>query len=172
MFRYRLVAPTLALVALLTTSCAPFGSAPRPIRVELRDGEIVIDSESARFSAYGDPAEVDGDSSGFVTFEVINVGNQTHQFMVVVTNLPADALPVEEGRVRLANPPGDQEIGVLYPQSMLFQDRYANLGMIEPGQTVSVTVGPPPRPDGKRMILLCNIPGHYHQGERVVLDAE
>ena len=162
--RHRVV-PVFALIALAATACLPTGSSHPTIRIELRDGALMIDAESAAIADRGALFKITEDSDGFVTFEVTNTGSETHQFVVVVTELAPEALPMEGDRVRLRSHPGEPDIGVLFTQAMQYKEEYANFGTVAPGETLSAIVDPPHDPDPRPLILLCNMPGHYHQGE-------
>jgi hypothetical protein len=90
MNRVLLLAPVLLLVGLVLTACdddddddgGGDGGGATTVNVELNEFVITADPESA-------PA-------GEVTFEVENIGEETHEFVIVQTDLDADELPAAE----------------------------------------------------------------------------
>lgn len=85
-------------------------------------------------------------TAGTVTFEIRNDGKETHEFLVVKSDLDPKALPLdEEGAV--------DEKG----EGLEFIDEREN---IEPGGTAQLTVDLQP---GK-YVLLCNLEDHYSMG--------
>jgi uncharacterized cupredoxin-like copper-binding protein len=81
--------------------------------------------------------------AGAVTFVVRNAGKLEHEFVILRTNKPANALPVRGGRA--------VETG-----------RVARLPHIRRGQTKRLTV----TLRAGRYVLLCNLPAHYKAGQR------
>jgi uncharacterized cupredoxin-like copper-binding protein len=102
------------------------------VGVTLADFTITPDEESA-------PA-------GDVTFDVTNDAEQTHEFVVIKTDLAEGDLPLDdEGNV--------SEEG----EGMEVVDEIED---IEGGSDQSLTVNL----DSGSYVLICNLPGHYAQG--------
>jgi uncharacterized cupredoxin-like copper-binding protein len=92
-----------------------------------------------------EPAETSA-AAGELTFDVTNDAEQTHEFVIVKTDLAADALPTnEDGDV-------DEEGEGIEPVNEI-ED-------ITSGSTQSLTV----TLDAGNYVFLCNLPGHYRQG--------
>ena len=92
-----------------------------------------------------EPAETSA-AAGELTFDVTNDAEQTHEFVIVKTDLAADALPTnEDGDV-------DEEGEGIEPVDEI-ED-------ITSGSTQSLTV----TLDAGNYVFLCNLPGHYRQG--------
>jgi uncharacterized cupredoxin-like copper-binding protein len=97
----------------------------------------------ADFTVTADPTSA---PSGDVTFDVTNDAEQTHEFVVVQTDLAPDALPTDEdGNV-------DEEGEGITPIDEV-ED-------VEGGSSQSLTVNL----DAGSYVLFCNLPGHYQQG--------
>jgi uncharacterized cupredoxin-like copper-binding protein len=90
-------------------------------------------------------------SAGEHTFDVQNEAGQTHEFVVVKTDLAADQLPTDEaGDV-------DEEGEGIEPVDEV-ED-------VEAGSSQSLTV----TLDAGSYVVLCNLPGHYRQGMHTTL---
>jgi uncharacterized cupredoxin-like copper-binding protein len=84
--------------------------------------------------------------AGDVTFDVTNDAEQTHEFVVIKTDLAEDQLPTDEN--------GDvSETG----EGMEVVDEIED---VEAGSSQSLTVNL----DAGGYVLICNLPGHYRQG--------
>ncbi len=90
-------------------------------------------------------------SAGDVTFVVSNTGGVPHEFVVVRTDLAADALPVSGGLV------DEGEVEVAGRTAQLNGGETAEL-------TVTVAAG--------SYALLCNIPAHYELGMRIAFQVQ
>lgn len=101
------------------------------IGVTLADFTVTPDEDSA-------PA-------GEVTFDVTNDAEQTHEFVIVKTDLAEDELPL--------NDEGVDEEG----EGMEIVDEIED---IEGGSDQSLTVNL----ESGSYVLICNLPGHYAQG--------
>ena len=88
-------------------------------------------------------------SAGPVTFAVANKGAQLHEFVVVKTDLKADALPVADGKI---------DESTLTPVDEI-EDIAAGAA---PTLSVDLAAG--------HYVLLCNIETHYEQGMRADFD--
>lgn len=122
-------AVTLASIGALTflSGCGGGG-----IGVTLADYTVTPDATSA--------------APGDVTFDLTNDAEQTHEFVVIKTDLGEADLPVDEN--------GDvSETG----EGMEVVDEIED---IEAGGTPSLTVNL----DAGSYVLICNLPGHYRQG--------
>ncbi|HEY7478389.1 MAG TPA: sulfocyanin-like copper-binding protein [Actinomycetota bacterium] len=127
-----MVKRSLVLVAVLVVLSAGCGGDDGDVSVTLADFTVTADPTSA--------------PSGDVTFDVTNDAEQTHEFVVVQTDLAPDALPTDEdGNV-------DEEGEGITPIDEV-ED-------VEGGSSQSLTVNL----DAGSYVLFCNLPGHYQQG--------
>ena len=78
-------ATTAAPTAALPGSVAPVSTATGSVAVQLIEGKVTADPTSA--------------AAGPVTFAITNIGMNVHEFVVIKTDLKADALPVADGVV-------------------------------------------------------------------------
>lgn len=118
-----------AIVALVLTAC---GGDNGGIDVTESDYKIVTSSSSA--------------SAGELTFNIQNDAQQTHEFVIVKSDLAADQLPTDEN--------GDvDEAGEGIEPVDEVED-------ITGGSSKSLTV----TLDAGGYVLVCNLPGHYRQG--------
>jgi uncharacterized cupredoxin-like copper-binding protein len=85
-------------------------------------------------------------SSGEHTFDIKNDAGQTHEFVVIKTDLAEDQLPTDE------NGDVDEEGEGIEPVDEV-ED-------IEGGSSESLTVDLDPG----TYVVICNLPGHYRQG--------
>lgn len=128
--RQSLVVPMLAGLALVASSC---GGDEGGIGATLADYSITLDPTSA--------------SAGEVTFDVTNDAEQTHEFVVLKTDIAEDQLPTDEnGDVDEAGDPGIELV-----------DEIEDIGA---GSTPSLTV----ELEAGDYVLICNIPEHYGRG--------
>jgi uncharacterized cupredoxin-like copper-binding protein len=127
-----MVKRSLVLVAVLVVVSVGCGGDDGDVSVTLADFTVTADPTSA--------------PSGDVTFDVTNDAEQTHEFVVVQTDLAPDALPTDEdGNV-------DEEGEGITPIDEV-ED-------VEGGSSQSLTVNL----DAGSYVLFCNLPGHYQQG--------
>ena len=90
-------------------------------------------------------------SAGSITFTVSNTGTQIHEFVVVKTDLKADALAVVDNKI---------DESVLTPV-----DEIEDIAVgANPRLTVDLAAG--------HYVLLCNIESHYEQGMRADFDVK
>jgi uncharacterized cupredoxin-like copper-binding protein len=136
----------LIAAAILTTGCTSGGTSPSAppaaspsaggsVAVELNEWKVVPASATA--------------AAGPVTFAVTNKGTTIHEFVVVKTDLKADALPVVDHKI---------DESTLTPVDEI-ED-------IEAGAspTLDVTL------EAGHYVLLCNIETHYEQGMHADFD--
>jgi uncharacterized cupredoxin-like copper-binding protein len=132
------IAASVAACGPAAVSSAP-SSAPSAaagsVAVELSEWKVVPASATA--------------SAGSVTFAVANKGAQIHEFVVVKTDLKADALPVAGGKI---------DESTLTPVDEI-EDIAAGAA---PTLSVDLAAG--------HYVLLCNIETHYEQGMRADFD--
>lgn len=111
------------------------------------------------FSVSVDPAQV---PAGDVTFSVTNTGYETHEFVVIKTDVAEDALPLKDGKV-------DSKADGL--------EVVDEVEGIEAGKTKRLSVSL----DAGKHVLICNrqqdLPdggseSHYHEGMHVAFDVE
>ncbi len=127
--RLTLLVSILAPVALLAPACSS------------DDGGVAV--TLADFSVTPDPTSA---SAGEVTFNVTNDATQIHEFVVVQTDLAADALPTnEDGDV------DEEGEGI---------EAVDEIEDIAPDSEQSLTVDL----DAGSYVLFCNLPTHYGQG--------
>jgi uncharacterized cupredoxin-like copper-binding protein len=85
--------------------------------------------------------------AGYVTFHVRNTGPSTHEFIVVRTDLPADALPLQKNDITVnEDSPRIHEVG--------------SLGEVRFGTTRDLTLKLP----AGHYVMFCNLSGHYRGG--------
>jgi uncharacterized cupredoxin-like copper-binding protein len=84
-------------------------------------------------------------SAGDVTFDVTNDAEQTHEFVIVKTDLAEDQLPLNDEGV------DEEGEGV---------EIVAEIEDLEGGTDQSLTTNL----DAGNYVLICNLPGHYAQG--------
>jgi uncharacterized cupredoxin-like copper-binding protein len=99
--------------------------------------------------------ESDTSPSGMVTFRVTNEGKATHEFVVVRTDLPADALPLGPDGLSVSE-------DAVEPLDELTE--------VPSGETLELVL---PLEPGS-YVIFCNLEGHYLSGMRdplVVTDA-
>lgn len=126
-----------AALILSPTACSDDPATTEPTSdgvVGIRLGEYTVEPAASAAPA------------GLVKFQMHNAGKETHELLVVRTDLPLDGLPVDElGDVR--------EDG----EGLTFVDEREGL---QPGSNtelaVALTAG--------RYVLLCNLPEHYKHG--------
>jgi uncharacterized cupredoxin-like copper-binding protein len=112
-------------------SAAP-AAPPRTVGVTLREFKLNPTANTA--------------AAGKVTFHVSNTGKITHEFVVLRTSHPANALPLVHGRADESGNVGET-------------------GDVKPGQSKSLTLNLP----AGHYVLVCNLPGHYLAGQHADL---
>lgn len=111
------------------------------------DGTAVDGTVAATLADYSITLDQSSAPAGDVTFEVTNEAEQIHEFVVLQTDLAADALPTDDaGDVNEAGDPG-----------IVLVDEIED---IEGGATPTLAV----TLDAGSYVLICNLPGHYGQG--------
>ena len=128
------IALPLALVAILgTVACSSEADGGAAVTATLTDSSLELSPSSA--------------AAGPITFQANNDGTTTHELYVFATDLPADELPVEDGKV--------QEDG----EGVEF---IAEVEDVAPDTSKDLAVDL----EAGNYVLLCNIPGHYEAGIR------
>jgi uncharacterized cupredoxin-like copper-binding protein len=111
------------------------------------DGTAADGTVSATLADYSITLDQNSAPAGDVTFEVTNEAGQIHEFVVLQTDLAADALPTDDaGDVNEAGDPG-----------IVLVDEIED---IEGGATPTLAV----TLDAGSYVLICNLPGHYAEG--------
>jgi len=111
------------------------------------DGAATDGTVSATLADYSITLDQSSAPAGDVTFEVTNEAEQIHEFVVLQTDLAADALPTDDaGDVNEAGDPGIVLVNEI-------ED-------IEGGATPTLAV----TLEAGSYVLICNLPGHYGQG--------
>ena len=120
----------------------------------------------------------------YITFKVTNIGNETHMFVVVETTLPSNKLPVENDQVRSYAYVDEPEWFAAVHQQYGFKAGEVLPGvppptpepmegvLVAPGETILVEgMGSYMEQwrSGTVLVLFCNCPGHYKQGEYTTL---
>lgn len=132
MMRRFMVLPLLAALILAATACGGGGGGGgEGVSTTLEEYSITLDPTSA--------------SAGGVTFQIENVGEQIHEFVVFETDLAEDALPVTADVV--------DEAG----EGLTLVDEVED---IQPGGTADLTVDL----EAGSYVLVCNVTGHYGKG--------
>jgi uncharacterized cupredoxin-like copper-binding protein len=124
-----IVVSAAAVLGVVAASCGGDGG----IGATLADYTITLDESTG--------------AAGDITFDVTNDAEQTHEFVVLKTDIAEDALPTDDaGDVDEAGDPGIELVDEI-------ED-------IAAGDTPSLTV----TLDAGSYVLICNLPGHYRQG--------
>ena len=109
---------------------------------------IQINAGESEFSVTSDPTGV---PTGSVQFNVTNDGATAHEFVIMQTDNPPNALLYDDTvQKAVEDAPGQQDVGEVGGE----------LPFILPGQSDSGTFDLAPG----RYVFLCNIPGHYKAG--------
>ena len=130
-----LVATGCASTAATPSVAASASAAAGSVAVELSEWKVVPASATA--------------AAGPITFAVTNAGAQMHEFVVVKTDLKADALPVVDNKI---------DESTLTPVDEI-EDIAAGA---TPSLSVDLAAG--------HYVLLCNIETHYGQGMHADFD--
>jgi uncharacterized cupredoxin-like copper-binding protein len=129
----------VAVIAVASTGCGSGAPTAAP------DGSLPVSLTEWKVTA---PA---AGSAGSITFAVSNTGTQIHEFVVVKTDLKADALAVVDNKI---------DESVLTPV-----DEIEDIAVgASPTLTVDLAAG--------HYVLLCNIESHYEQGMRADFDVK
>jgi uncharacterized cupredoxin-like copper-binding protein len=135
----------LVVAALVAAGCGGTAASPSAAAsASAAAGSIAV--ELSEWKVVPTPATA---TAGSVTFAVTNAGSQTHEFVVVQTDMKADALPVTGGKI---------DESALTPVDEI-EDIAAGA---TPSLTVDLAAG--------HYVLLCNIETHYEQGMHADLD--
>jgi len=111
-------------------------------------GSIQVNAGEAEFSVTSDPTSV---PTGSVQINVTNHGANAHEFVVIQTDNPPNALLYDDTVMKaVEDAPGQQDVGEVGGE----------LPFILPGQSDSGSFDLAPG----RYVFLCNIPGHYKAG--------
>jgi uncharacterized cupredoxin-like copper-binding protein len=127
--RVRFVA-LAGVLAIAATSCGGSGSGAT--------GDVIVTMED--FSLEATPGTF---NAGDVEFGIQNDGPSAHEFVVIRTDVAADALPVENG---------------LIPEDQI--ELVDEVEDIAPGTNTSLTVNI----ERGSYVLVCNLPAHYESG--------
>jgi uncharacterized cupredoxin-like copper-binding protein len=142
----RLVVALAVLVIAAGCAGASTGSSPSAAASASAAGGAPVAVELSEWKVVPSPATA---SAGSLTFAVKNAGTQTHEFVVVKTDLKADALPVVDHKI---------DESTLTPVDEI-ED-------IAAGATPTLSVDL----DAGHYVLLCNIETHYEQGMHADFD--
>lgn len=91
-------------------------------------------------------------SAGKVTFQIANQGYEKHEFVILRTDLSVDSLPSDTSTNKLL----EETTDIVH---------VSELDGVGPGEQKNLEVVLPPG----RYLLVCNYPGHAHQGMVAVL---
>jgi uncharacterized cupredoxin-like copper-binding protein len=109
---------------------------------------LQVNAGQAEYSVTSDPTGV---ATGSVQFNVTNRGAIAHEFVIMQTDNPPNALLYDDTTQKaVEDAPGQQDVGEVGGE----------LPFILPGQTESGTFDLAPG----RYVFLCNIPSHYKLG--------
>ena len=144
-----------ALVALISCDAPTF-------RGEIDDAEIRLEREVFPASLW---------------LELANVGAQPCELVAMLSPLPADALPVENGQI-VTSLSGDPDVVIpieSYVESIDGQPVVrgaAGAAIVDPGDRVRVQLGFKSAPDVGVLVIACNAPGDYEAGRYAFLAFE
>ena len=130
-----LVAALVLAVAAVGCGSDPSVASTGPVGISLVEHKVVPSNTKSK--------------AGTVTFEIRNDGTETHEFLVVKSDLDPKALPLDEDGA--VDEKGD---------GVEFIDEREN---IKPGGTAQLTVDLQPG----AYVLLCNLEDHYSMGMAV-----
>lgn len=134
----------LAIAASAAGCSTPAGSAGASVAPPAAAGAVAV--ELSEWKVVPTPAT---GAAGSVTFTVANKGTMIHEFVVVKTDLKADALPVVDHKI---------DESTLTPVDEIEDIEVA----ATPSLTVDLAAG--------HYVLLCNIETHYEQGMHADFD--
>jgi uncharacterized cupredoxin-like copper-binding protein len=155
-FRFPLLVTLLLFGALAFTACGgdddDDAAAPTAAATEAAGGDDHADSVEVTLTDFAialSASEAHGDAP--IEFVVANAGAAPHNFLIVETDLAADALPVESGAV------DEGQVDVV--------GRIAQFDA-NSSQTETFSL------DAGSYVLICNIPGHYQLGMTIAFTVE
>lgn len=135
--------PTLAAGLFVAAGCIGGSSA---IKGEIRDDRIILATDHA---------------GSAVRFELHNSGTLACDIVLVLTELKADALPVKDGLVVIAEGDGP---GHVRPDGTYETQPPYTLGHVLPGADFSQEIAMEGAPKADDRVLLCNGVGDYQHG--------
>jgi uncharacterized cupredoxin-like copper-binding protein len=138
----------LAAIGVLGAACTSAGTSPSAAPASSAGGGSPVAVELSEWAVTPAPASA---SAGPVTFSVTNKGTTIHEFVVVKTDMKADALPVADHKI---------DESALTPVDEI-ED-------IEAGATPTLDVDL----QAGHYVLLCNIETHYEQGMSADFDVQ
>lgn len=121
----------LSLAVFAASSCGQAATDSTQVSGDLSEWSIDVDQNRA--------------SVGDVTFRIKNSGTIDHEFVVVKTDIPAGAIPVEGG---------------LFAEDQEGVEVIDEIPPFATGRTEELTV----TLDAGKYQLVCNLPGHYQAG--------
>ena len=135
----------LLAIGAVATACGSTGASTAASSApSAAEGSVAV--ELSEWKVVSTPATA---SAGSVTFDVTNKGTTIHEFVVVKTDLKADALPVADNKI---------DESTLTPVDEI-ED-------VEVGATPTLTVDL----EAGHYVLLCNIETHFEQGMHADFD--
>ncbi len=138
-----MLASAVAVLAVaLLSACG--GDSTDDLEPEVVDG-VSVDLGGTLGTAYGLTIDPNPAQAGDTTLVITNRGRLAHNFLIVRTDLPEGALPLDSDSVHVDEPSVD----------VVFKSRD-----LEPGEVESVSVFLEPG----RYLGLCNIEDHYQEG--------
>ena len=137
-----------AAIGILAAGCASTGASPSAAPASSAAGGTSVSVELSEWKVV--PATATA-SAGAVTFAVTNKGTTVHEFVIVKTEMKADALPVVEHKI---------DESALTPVDEI-ED-------IDAGSSPTLDVDL----DAGHYVLLCNIETHYEQGMHADFDVQ
>ncbi len=153
-FRFPLLVTLLLFGALAFTACGDDddGDSNGAATSEAAGGDEHTDTIEVTLSDFAialSESEAHGDAP--IEFVIVNEGPSPHDFVVLETDLAADALPVEGGAV------DEDQVNV-----------FGRVEQFNAGETQKGAFSL----DAGSYVLICNIPGHYQLGMAVAFTVE
>jgi hypothetical protein len=147
----------IGLIGLIASAAAGACAGTTTIPGEILDDRITLQQTTAPLDTW---------------LSLVNRGSTPCELVAVVTDIPANALPVKDGRVVF------EESGA--PDVVAPDDAYAEIdgrpatrpNVVQPGQTVRKQLTMSRMPDRAERIVFCNGPGDYQRGRLIVLRFE
>lgn len=152
---------TVLATALFAAACSPAGASPSPASGNLT---ATLSEWNIDMSASNAPA-------GRVAFAITNQGAIPHEFLMIRTDMMADALPVKDGMIDVMAMGGPMGSGGMDMPGMSpapsMEHPVGTVGVIDEitaGATAQLTINDLA---AGHYVIVCDLPAHYEQGMRI-----